>query len=370
MDIAAAENIPLTEGGAKLIARLADGAMRDALSMLDRTAGCETVDEEAVSRSIGILGAHDATGLMECIKDDDLAGAVQRIGEAYDRGRDLAGVFDQLLGLIRDMLLVKTAQSDVSAMLSPAYSPKEVHRLCEGVAASTLIAWSRILQESQARLKTAANRRVEAELTVVRLCTMGGEAYDTLSGRVDALEEKVKHGVAVRPAAAPTQALPDDERPPLPGDDDAPPPPGDEDAPAWLEEEAAPPAQKKPSSGEKKAAPAGKPWEHWPKLLSALTGKINMGALTCMKAGYVRAEFSDGTLLLFCDDDITAGLLKAEPTQSKVREAAMNLHGGPLKLRVYEPGKKPKQKQENSEIDEVLQKAQSLDIEITELNGF
>ena len=48
----------------------------------------------------------------------------------------------------------------------------------------------------------------------------------------------------------------------------------------------------------------------------------------------------------------------------------MNLHGGPLKLRVYEPGKKPKQKQENSEIDEVLQKAQSLDIEITELNGF
>ena len=338
--------------------------------MLDRTAGCETVDEEAVSRSIGILGAHDATGLMECIKDDDLAGAVQRIGEAYDGGRDLAGVFDQLLGLIRDMLLVKTAQSDVSAMLSPAYSPKEVHRLCEGVAASTLIAWSGILQESQGRLKTAANRRVEAELTVVRLCTMGGEAYDTLSGRVDALEEKVKHGVAVRPAAAPTQALPDDERPPLPGDDDAPPPPGDEDAPAWLEEEAAPPAQKKPSSGEKKAAPAGKPWEHWPKLLSALTGKINMGALTCMKAGYVRAEFLDGTLLLFCDDDITAGLLKAEPTQSKVREAAMNLHGGPLKLRVYEPGKKPKQKQENSEIDEVLQKAQSLDIEITELNGF
>lgn len=370
MDIAAAENIPLTEGGARLIARLADGAMRDALSMLDRTAGCETVDEEAVSRSIGILGAHDATGLMECIKDDDLAGAVQRIGEAYDGGRDLAGVFDQLLGLIRDMLLVKTAQSDVSAMLSPAYSSKEVHRLCEGVAASTLIAWSRILQESQGRLKTAANRRVEAELTVVRLCTMGGEAYDTLSGRVDALEEKVKYGVAVRPAAAPTQALPDDERPPLPRDDDAPPPPGDEDAPAWLEEEAAPSAQKKPSSGEKKAAPAGKPWEHWPKLLSALTGKINMGALTCMKAGYVRAEFSDGTLLLFCDDDITAGLLKAEPTQSKVREAAMNLHGGPLKLRVYEPGKKPKQKQENSEIDEVLQKAQSLDIEITELNGF
>ncbi len=140
-----------------------------------------------------------------------------------------------------------------------------------------------------------------------------------------------------------------------------------------------------------------------------------MGALTCMKAGYVRAEFADGALMLFCDDDITAGLLKAEPTQSKVRDAAMSLHGSPLKLRIYEPGKNgalmlfcddditagllkaeptqskvrdaamslhgsplklriyepgknPKKKQDNTEIDEVLQKAQSLDIEITELN--
>lgn len=364
LDVAAAEGIRLTEGGARLIARLADGAMRDALSMLDRTAGCETVDEEAVSRSIGILGASDATGLMECIKGDDLAGAVQRIGQAYDSGRDLAGVFDQLLGLIRDMLLVKTAKGDVSAMLSPAYSPKQVQRLCEGVAASTLIAWSRILQESQGRLKTTANRRVEAELTVVRLCTMGGEAYDTLSGRVDALEEKVKNGVTVRTVAA--GPAPDDDRPPPPGDDDAPPPPGGEDAPAWLEDELPAQPAAKPAPTPKKAEQPAKPWEHWPKLLSALTGKINMGALTCMKAGYVRAEFRDGTLLLFCDDDITAGLLKAEPTQSKVREAAMNLQGGPLKLRVYEPGKKPKE-QKNNEIDEVLQKAQSLDIEITEL---
>ncbi len=363
MEIAAAEEIPLVESGAKMIARLADGAMRDALSMLDRTAGCETVDEEAVSRSVGILGADDATGLMECIKADDLAGAVQRIGQAYDSGRDLSGVFDQLLGLIRDMLLVKTAKSDVSAMLSPAYSLKQVQRLGEGVASATLIAWSRILQESQGRLKTAANRRVEAELTVVRLCTMGGEAYDTLSGRVDALEEKVKHGVTVHAVTAPAQTVSDEERPPLPGDEDAPPPPGDEDAPVWLSEEE--PVQ---SAAPKKEKPEAKPWEPWPKLLSALTGKINMGALTCMKAGYVRAEFADGALMLFCDDDITAGLLKAEPTQSKVRDAAMSLHGSPLKLRIYEPGKKPKKKQDNTEIDEVLQKAQSLDIEITELN--
>lgn len=93
-----------------------------------------------------------------------------------------------------------------------------------------------------------------------------------------------------------------------------------------------------------------------------------MGALTCMKAGYVRAVLQDGTLQLFCDDDITAGLLKADPTKTRIADAAAALHGGPLKLRVYEPGKKPKSSKSNHEIDEVLQKAQSLDIEITELS--
>ena len=369
MDIALAEQIPLTEGGARLIARLADGAMRDALSMLDRTAGCEPVDEDAVSRSVGILGANDATELMACIRADDLGGAVQRIGQAYDSGRDLGGVFDQLLGLIRDMLLVKTAKSDVSSMLSPAYSLRQVQNLCEGVAASTLIAWSRILQESQGRLKNAANRRVEAELTIVRLCTLGGDAYDSLEGRVEALEEKVKNGIPVRavPAAA------GDDSPPPPGDEDAPPPPDDADAPPWLEDEQRAPAPQAPAAPTKAkpaapVAPAEKPWELWPKLLNALTGKINMGALTCMKAGYVRAVLQDGTLQLFCDDDITAGLLKADPTKTRIADAAAALHGGPLKLRVYEPGKKPKPSKSNHEIDEVLQKAQSLDIEITELS--
>lgn len=369
MDIALAEQIPLTEGGARLIARLADGAMRDALSMLDRTAGCDPVDEDAVSRSVGILGVNDATELMACIRADDLGGAVQRIGQAYDSGRDLGGVFDQLLGLIRDMLLVKTAKSDVSSMLSPAYSLRQVQNLCEGVAASTLIAWSRILQESQGRLKNAANRRVEAELTIVRLCTLGGDGYDSLEGRVEALEEKVKNGIAVRAVPADTG----NDVPPPPGDADAPPPPDDADAPPWLEDEERAPAPQAPAAPTKAkpaapAAPAEKPWELWPKLLNALTGKINMGALTCMKAGYVRAVLQDGTLQLFCDDDITAGLLKADPTKTRIADAAAALHGGPLKLRVYEPGKKPKPSKSNHEIDEVLQKAQSLDIEITELS--
>lgn len=336
-EVAKAENINLTDGGAKLIARLADGAMRDALSMLDRTAECEIVDENAVSQCIGILGSDDAISLMKAIEQKNLAEAVQIIGDAYDAGRELSGVFDQLLGLIRDMLLVKTSKQDVSSMISPAYTVQDVTVLAEPVAASTLIAWSNILQQSQSRLKSAANRRVEAELTIVRLCNMSGENYDTLTGRVEALEKSLQSGVIVK------QATPEKKQMPKPQKQQ-------------VEEIKEKPEQK-----------AGEPWQHWSKLLNQLAGKINIGTLTCMKSGYVRAQIDGDKLLLFCDDDITAGLLKAEPTKTRVQTAASELEGSQLRLRIYEPNQKQIKQEDNKSIDEILQKAQDLDIEITEL---
>lgn len=348
MQIAAEENIPLTEGGARLIGRLADGAMRDALSMLDRTVGCDVVDEQAVTQCIGILGSDDAVHLMNAVKTGDLSGAIAQIGKAYEAGRDLAGVFDQMLGLLRDMLLQKTATGDISTMLSPAYSQSQVKALCEGVAASTMIAWSKIVQDTLGRLKAAANRRVEAELTLVRLCTMGAEAYDNLAGRVEALEEKVKYGVPAAPAP------------------DTQPQQAQKDAPPWdtqKESEAASPKAAEKEEMKSEPAPAAN-WGQWPKLLEMLTGKINMGALTCLKVS-ARAACDGNTVSIYAEDDVTAGLAKAEATKSKIEEAAAALLGGPVKVRIYGPGQKPK-KQENSGVDALLQRAQSMDIEITE----
>ena len=79
LQIAASERLPLTESGAQLIARLADGAMRDALSMLDRTAGYDPIDEQAVSKSLGILGTTDTVALMEAIKCGNLPAACSEI---------------------------------------------------------------------------------------------------------------------------------------------------------------------------------------------------------------------------------------------------------------------------------------------------
>lgn len=364
LDVAAGEGIQMTEGAARLIARLADGAMRDALSMLDRAAAAGAVDEQTVTAALGVLGQDDGVRLAEALKAGDLAAAVGLLDEYYNAGRDLASVYDQMLGLIRDALLVKTSKTDVSALISPAYSVKTLQKLCDGLASSTLIAWSRVIGDALDRMRSAANRRVEAELCAVRLCSLGAENYDTLGGRVEALEEKLKNGVSVQVvqgAAAPARGT---DAPPPPGDGDAPPPPDDSDAPPWLgEEQAAPGAPA--GQGNPAAASGLADWPQWPKLLEALTGKINTGAHTNLKLS-ARGVEEDGGLVILCEDSITAMLAKAEPTMKVIREQAAALAGAPIKVKVREAGDEPVQKK-NTAVDEIIGRAKALDIQVKEL---
>ena len=364
LDVATGEGIELTKGAARLIARLADGAMRDALSMLDRAAAAGAVDEQTVTAALGVLGQGDGVRLAEALKAGDLAAAVGLLDEYYNEGRDLAAVYDQMLGLIRDALLVKTSKTDVSALISPAYTVKTLQKLCDGLAASTLLAWSRVIGEALDRMRSAANRRVEAELCAVRLCSLGAEDYDTLGGRVEALEEKMKHGVPVQAApAAPARG--GDDLPPPPGDADAPPPPDDSEAPPWLEEEQ---AQAAPAAPAKRAAPESAPaqadWPHWPALLEGLAGKINTGALTNLKLS-ARGVEEDGGLVILCEDSITVMLAKAEPTLRVIREQAAALAGAPIKVKVREAGDEPVQK--NTAVDELIGRAKAFDIQVKEL---
>ncbi len=363
LDVADGEGIGLTEGAARLIARLADGAMRDALSMLDRAAAAGAVDEQSVTAALGVLGQDDGIHLAEHLKNGDLAAAVGLLDEYYNAGRDLAAVYDQMLGLIRDALLVKTSKTDVSAMISPAYTVGALQKLCDGLASSTLIAWSRVIGETLDRMRSAANRRVEAELCAVRLCSLGAEAYDTLGGRVEALEEQMKHGVPVRMAQGVAPAQSGTEALPPPDDADAPPLPDDADAPAWVgEQDAANP----PAAGDKPQPPADRQadWPHWAKLMEGLTGKINTGAHTNLKLSAKGIE-EEGALVILCEDGITAMLAKAEPTMKVIREQAAALAGASIKVKVREADEQPVQ-QKNDAVEALIGRAKELDIQINE----
>ncbi len=356
LEVARAEGIPLTENGAALIARLSDGALRDALSMLDRTAaeGCD-IDEAIVAQSLGILGGERTTELMEAICTNQLEAAIGLIGECYLAGRDLSGVLEQLLGLIRDILLVKSAHTSIQNLLSPMYSEKAVQNLAGQVASATLIAYTKMIQESLVRMKSAANRRIEAELCILRLCTLGAEAYDSLGGRVEALEEKLRHGNLV--AAAP---------PPIKSKSSA---AEGADAPPW-EEDTAEPEKETPSAKKtKEAVPhaAAKQWPKWTQLLTQLTGKINTGVHTNLKIS-ATAFLQGNTLTILTDDSVTYMLASAASAKEVIVREAAAILGTACTVKIREASG-ANEITTNDAVDAALQKAESVGIEITQLDS-
>lgn len=349
MEIAEAEQIPLTDSGASMIARMADGALRDALSLLDRASAGATgeIDEESVAAGVGILAGDSAADLMRHLLNNDLSAAISMLGESYTAGRELGAVLDQLLGLIRDMLLVQNSRGDVSGMLSPAYSPKTVQQLAAEVPSSRLITYAGILQETLARMPRAANRRIEAELCMVRLCQLRSDDFETLNGRMDALEEKIKHGVQVvaAPAARSTALQPqDDDRPPFPGDDNAP-PPSDDDEP------------------EKKTAPVKlESGPQWVNIQQELRGQIPTG--TFAQLMFAKGVFHDNTLLVICDDAFTAELVSKPDVKEKIAQAALTVTGQQLRVSVIEEDQVSKLSTKANPIDQIIKRAQELEIKV------
>ncbi|MCI6926701.1 DNA polymerase III subunit gamma/tau [Butyricicoccus porcorum] len=352
-EIAEQEHIALTEGGARMIARLADGALRDALSILDRAAAgsSEPIDEEHVASGVGILAGDTAVDLMQHILTGDLTAAIGQLAESYTAGRELGAVLDQLLGLIRDMLLVKTSKSDVSTLLSPAYSLKTVQRLCEGVPASRLLAYTGILQEALTRMPHAANRRIEAELCVVRLCQLTAEDYDTLSGRVDALEEKLAHGVPVM-AAAPAAQQPSDDG--FPSDLDAP-PPGDEDMPLWDDMDAPAQVPAKPKQPEKlECSP------QWNDITLAAKKLLPMSKFAQLT--FAKGVLHGKDLLVVCEDSFTYELCNETSVKQALAQAAQTVMGRDYRVKVLEESNVSALSTKANPVDDIIRRAGELDI--------
>lgn len=347
--IAEQENISLTEGAARLIARLADGAMRDALSMLDRAAAAGAVDEKNVAAALGILGRDDALQLAEKIKRQDLAAAVNLLGEYYNAGRDLAGVYNQLLELIRDALLVKTSNGDgaeLTALLSPAYSTAQLRALCEGLSASTLLAWSEIINRALDRMRKAVNRRMEAELCAVRLCTAEiVQDNQSLSGRIEALEEKIKYGV---PVAAPSEAP-----------EDLPPPPNEDDAPSWAIE-SEPPA----ATDETPEKPSRRPtWDQWERLLENVKKKLGVPTYIFLSKS-ARGILEENTLVVLCDDPATESIIQVPKNLQGIREIVQELSGKPLKVTIRSTEDDQSATAQNENVNTICERAQTFHIPV------
>ena len=256
--VAYQENIDMDESAARVLSRLADGGMRDGLSLLDQVASATTgeLTADAVYACLGIAGEQRCGELMGHIAAHDTRKALELFNRLYTEGKDLTAMLDELACLTRDLLVLKTAPGAGITMLSGVATDQEVAGLNGQFSSGELVRMMGLLQETMSGFTRSASRRTDAELCILNLCQpeLSLDAK-SLNARLTRLEDQLKSGSFVVNAQPQKQAKPvpedlDDERPPMPGDEDAPP----------AEEEEAAPVQKE-------APPA--PMAFWTELLAA-----------------------------------------------------------------------------------------------------
>ena len=220
--VAQQEHLDLQPDAAALLARMADGGMRDALTLLDQCCGNECISTDAVISAIGLAGNLRTAQLLRSVAAGDTAGALEQFRELWQDGKDPSALLDELSMLQRDLLMQAVAPRGGRELLSGAYDPVTLEELSGAFSSAQLLANLQSIQQTLGAMASQPNPRIAAELCLIRLCRP--ELCDdvpTLCARMDKLEQTVYSGaIPVPRASAPApKAKPE----PKPVFDDVPP---------------------------------------------------------------------------------------------------------------------------------------------------
>lgn len=209
----AGEELLIEDKALRFIAKSADGAMRDAWSLLDQCLAFHFGQELTYDKVLDVLGAVDTavfSGLLRCILERDVPGCIGLLEEIVLQGRDLSQFVTDFTWYLRNLLLVKTSGDDSEEVID--ISSENLARLKEEAQMAQVDAIMRYIRnfsELSGRIRYAGQKRVLIEMALIRLCRPEMEAKeDALLDRIRKLEQtlaKIESG-AITVAAAPAGA--------------------------------------------------------------------------------------------------------------------------------------------------------------------
>lgn len=193
--VAEREGMKLEPDAADLLARLADGALRDGLSLLDQCAGYEDITAENVLSAMGLAGNLRIAELLEKISDGDTESALSIFTGLWQDGKAPVSLLRELSALLRDILMCKVAPKGGNGLLSGNFSQETLKSFAKCMKEEALIADIDIVQAHIASLRDGRDPRTTAELCIVMLSRPElGDSLDVLKARVAKLEDAVQNG--------------------------------------------------------------------------------------------------------------------------------------------------------------------------------
>ena len=159
------EGIEIEPAAIRLLARLADGALRDGLSLLDQcysgTSGAVSV--QSVLDSLGLAGEQKTAELLQAVASHDTAAALRLFSSLYSGGKDLAAMLDELCAAGKGFAAFKNSAQKRCGACCPAYAlEQELESLGQRLTAGELFRIVSVLQSTLAALKTSVNDRIDS----------------------------------------------------------------------------------------------------------------------------------------------------------------------------------------------------------------
>ncbi len=387
--VAEEEGAHLDEEAALLLARLADGAMRDAYSLLDQCLGREKeITVSVVTEATGMVGRDHLFSLAEAVERRDSAAALEQIDGLYSGSKDMARLCEELSSHYRSLMLIKTMR-DARNML--AVSEEEYVRLTGQALRSPLPAILHalnLLQEALEHMSRGADRRIEMEMTLLKLCAPElDSSMDAVIRRIEALERGAPRAEQTVQTAQSKQTEPvppaeagSSDREPEQESTRSPEVSPGVSVPLHTPVEIPAAAPPEPTAGAdqaptaRKAAPSrpasaaelmanARRLAEWPEILQIL--KEYSAAISAAFTGssaYVSGDY----VLIDAPREMAFELLRKSSQRDKMRDVIQQVTGKVYKLGPYKPASSPAAQEEADPLAELAGKAREAGIEVVE----
>lgn len=337
--VCAQEGIEIDDNAALLIAGIADGAMRDALSLLDQCVGrASHITEEIVRQTAGLADKSHLIALTDAFEKRNAAAAISIIDELYRSSKDMARLGEELTSHFRELMLMKTMKDTSDILVMSEDDRQRAEQQAQVIPLSDIVRSIEALQEATERMLRGANRRIEMEMTAVKLCSAPSQDSSGLEDRVNALEKAVR---AIRLAPVPQQ-----NSTPAPR------------APSVLT-----PAAKRPSADEmEKLRQNAVPFTQWPEVIEKIAAySKTVSASFNGSIAYISGRY----VLVDSKNDICFELLRKPALRDTMRDAIKAVTGQEYKLGRYSY---PDEEKKDDVLDSLLSEMRSSGVPVEEKN--
>ncbi len=193
------ENVRVEEKALRYIAKLADGSMRDALSLLDQCIAFLLGEELTYDKVLDVLGAVDTevfSRLFRHILDRNVLGCVQLLEEIIMQGRELTQFVTDFTWYLRNLMLAQSSDNLEDVIDMSTENLKHLKEEAEMADMDRIVRFIRIFSDLSGQIRYSAQKRILVEVALIKLCKPEMETgREAILDRIRQMEEKVENGV-------------------------------------------------------------------------------------------------------------------------------------------------------------------------------